>query len=226
MNNEEEQTPENGQEQSPPQTEAVQSPGTVDALNFEAIPAIAKKVITDPAGFYQGMPRSGGLVEPLVFMVIMALVSAVLTFVLTMVGLGSVGAMATGLIVFILVPIFVVIFGFVGAAIAYVIWRMMGSQENFETAFRCVAYTAATAPITAVLSLVPYLGSIVSGFWPLALLAIASIHVHRRSVQTSWVVFGAIGVVLVLISVSGEQASRELMRGMEGLEEILNQQDQ
>lgn len=134
------------------------------------------------------------------------------------------GAMAGGLMAIILVPILVVIFGFIGAAIAHVIWKMMGSQEDFETAFRCVAYTAAVAPITAVLGLVPYLGSLVSALWPMALLALASIHVHRRSPQASWAVFGAIGIILAFISVSGEHTSRQLKSGMDDWREILEQQ--
>jgi len=149
-----------------------------------------------------------------------------LSAVLSMVGFGMAGAMAGGLLAIILVPIFVVIFGFIGAAIAFGIWRMMGSQENFETAFRCVAYTSAIAPITAVLNLIPYLGSLTSALWPMALLAIASIHVHRRSVQASWAVFGAIGVFLALTSVSGEHASRNLMSGMDDLREIIERQQQ
>ena len=194
--------------------------------NFQEIPSLAIKVITNPIGFYQQMPRSGGLLDPLIFMVILSVVAGVLSAVLSTMGLGPGGAMVGGLIAIIMVPIFVVIFGFVGAGIAYVIWNIMGSQENFETAFRCVAYTAAIAPITAILNLVPYLGSFASALWPMALLAIASIHVHRRSEQASWVVFGVIGAILALISVSGEHTSRQLMSGMDDWAEIIERQQQ
>ena len=170
------------------------------------------------------MPKNGGLIDPLIFIVIMAVIASVLSLVLSLFGLGVAGAMAGGLIAIILVPVFVVIFAFIGAAIAYGIWKVMGSQEDFETAFRCVAYTAAIAPVTAILNLIPYLGSVVSALWPMALLAVASIHVHRRGVQASWAVFGAIGIIFALMSVSSERISRNMMSGMEGLEEILKQQ--
>jgi len=192
--------------------------------NFQEIPGLVIKIITDPVHFYQEMPKSGGFVEPLVFMVILSVVASLLTVVLSTLGLGIGSAMAGGLMAIIMVPIFVVIFSFVGAGIAYVIWNIMGSQENFETAFRCVAYTAAIAPIIAVLKVVPYLGSFVSALWPMALLAIASIHVHRRSNQTSWVVFGVIGAILALFSISGEHTSRQLMSGMEDWQEIIERQ--
>jgi len=214
------------EEQRPEQTSQDEEPIVARQPGFEEIPALAIKVITDPVGFYQGMSKSGGLINPLIFMVIMAVIGGVLSAVLSTLGLGMGGAMAGGLVAIILVPIFVVIFGFIGAAIAYVIWKMMGSQEDFETAFRCVAYTAAITPVTAVLSLIPYLGSLASALWPLALLALASIHVHRRSVQASWAVFGALGIIFALISVSSEQTSRQLMSGMEDWQDIIEQQRQ
>lgn len=225
-NEEEQQTPGQGQGESPEQPGEEQEVRAGGELKLEEIPGLAIKVITNPVGFYQDMPKSGGLISPLVFMVIMAVVGGVLSAVLSTLGLGMGGAMAGGLMVIILAPIFVVIFGFIGAAIAYVIWKMMGSQEDFETAFRCVAYAAAIAPVTAVLSLIPYLGSLASALWPMALLAIASIHVHRRSVQASWAVFGAIGVIFALISVSSEHTSRQLMSGMEDWQEFIEQRRQ
>jgi len=194
--------------------------------NFQEIPSLAIKIITNPVGFYQQMPRNGGLRDPLIFMVILSVVAGVLSAVLSTIGFGTGAAMAGGLIAIIMVPIFVVIFGFIGAGIAYVIWNIMGSQENFETAFRCVAYTAAIAPITAILKLIPYLGSFATALWPMALLAIASIHVHRRSEKASWVVFGVIGAILALISVSGEHTSRQLMSGMDDWAEIIERQQQ
>lgn len=201
-----------------------QETAAVSQLRLENIPGQAIKVITDPVGFYQGMAKSGGLLEPLVFMVVLSVVAGVLTAVLSLFGLGAAGVMVGGLMAIILVPVFVVIFGFIAAAIAYGIWKLLGSAEDFETAFRCVAYTAAIAPVTSVLNLIPYLGSLIGALWPMALLALASIHVHRRSVQTSWAVFGAIGIVFALINVSGEHAGRQMKDGLENWQEILEQE--
>lgn len=197
-----------------------QENAAVGQLRLENIPGQAIKVITNPVGFYQGMAKSGGLLEPLVFMIVLSVVAGILSAVLSVVGLGAFGVMAGGLIAIIMVPIFVVIFGFIAAAIAYGIWKLLGSAEDFETAFRCVAYTAAIAPVTSVLNLIPYLGSLIGALWPMALLALASIHVHRRSVQSSWLVFGAIGIVFALINVSGEHASRTVKDSMEDWQAI------
>jgi len=224
MNDEADQSEAQRQGEASEQPREEQQVPAAGQPNFQEIPGLAIKIITNPVGFYQQMPRSGGLRDPLIFMVILSVVAGVLSAVLSTMGLGLGGAMAGGLIAIIMVPIFVVIFGFVGAGIAYVIWNIMGSEENFETAFRCVAYTAAIAPITAVLKLVPYFGSFAAALWPMALLAIASIHVHRRSKQASWVVFGVIGAILALISVSGEHTSRQLMSGMDNWQEIIERE--
>jgi hypothetical protein len=190
-------------------------------IDVESIPQVAIKVITNPVEFYQNMRKSGGYVEPLVFMVALSVVAGVFSAVLSVIGFGVATAMTAGVIAVILVPIFVIIFSFIGAGIAHVIWKMMGSQEDFETAFRCVAYTAAIAPINAVLGVVPYLGSITSALWPMALLAIASIHVHRRSTQVSWAVFGALGILMLLIGLANERASRQMADEMQDWQQMM-----
>lgn len=184
----------------------------------------ALKVITDPVGFYRSMSKSGGFIDPLIFMVAMAIVSGVLSAVLSIFGIGMGGALAVGLMAIILIPIFVVIFGFVGAAIAFVIWKLMGSDEDYETAYRCIAYTAATGPVVTVLGIIPYLGTLVSVLWPMALLAIASIHVHRRSTALSWGVFGALGVLFALVNVSAERSANEMADSLEDLQRMMEEQ--
>lgn len=200
-----------------------QQPANTGSPDLATIPSLAIKVITDPVGFYKSMSKSGGYAEPLLFMVVLAVVAGVISAVLGMAGFGMAGAMTGGLIAIIMVPIFVVIFSFIGAGIAYLIWKLMGSQQDFETAFRCVAYTSAIAPINAILVFVPYAGSVISSLWPMALLAIASIYVHKRSTQVAWGVFGALGILFALINVNGERASRVMADRFDGLEELLEE---
>ena len=223
MTSEKEQRP--GEERAGPGRDAVEEQQSASGgqIDFEAIPRVAVKVITNPAGFYQNMKKGGGYLEPLVFMVALSVAAGVLSAVLSVFGIGMATAMTAGLIAVILVPVFVVIFSFIGAGIAYVIWKMMGSQEDFETAFRCVAYTAAIAPINAVLGVIPYLGTIVSALWPMALLVIASIHVHRRSAQLSWGVFGALGILLVLMGLGSERASRQMADEMQDWQQMMEE---
>ena len=223
MTNEQEQRPEEKQVTTGGEGAEDRQAASGRHIDLESIPQIAIKVITNPVGFYQNMKKGGGYVEPLVFMVALSVAAGVLSAVLSVAGFGVATAMTAGLIAVIVIPIFVIIFSFIGAGIAYVIWKLMGSQEDFETAFRCVAYTAAIAPINAVLGVIPYLGSIVAALWPMALMAIASIHVHRRSTQVSWAVFGALGILLALMGVGNERASRQMVDEMQDWQQMMEE---
>ena len=208
MNNEGERPTEQSKE---PESESAQEPATgensaapaeniINKPDLDQMTSMALKVITDPVGFYRQMPKTGGLIDPLMFMVVLAVLTGLVSAVFSIFGFGMAGAMAVGLLAVFVVPVFVVIFGFVGSGIAFVIWKVMGSGEEFETAFRCVAYTAAVGPVIMVLGILPYVGTLATALWPMALLAVASIHVHGRSVQTSWAVFGALGVISALVN--------------------------
>ena len=124
----------------------------------------AKKIITNPAEYYSTMAKSGGFADPIIFVVVMAAVMGLITAVLSFFG-SPIGLMAAGLGAIILVPIAAVISSFIGAAILFVIWKLMGSEQTFETAYRCLAAAAAIYPVIAVLSIIPYIGSIIGVIW-------------------------------------------------------------
>lgn len=172
------------------------------------------QVITRPHDFFNAMPKSGGFLPPLFFMVALGLATGLIHTLLTLIRL-SPGGTVTGLAALILVPIVVAIFGFVGAAILFVIWRILGSGESYETAYRGMAYTAAVMPITAALGVIPYIGSILGLVWMTYLIVVVSIVVHRIKAKTAWVVFGAIGALFALASLSAEIASRKMAARME-----------
>jgi hypothetical protein len=46
--------------------------------------AQARQVLTDPGGFYRGMPRSGGFLEPVIFAAVMAAAGGVIAAVLSL----------------------------------------------------------------------------------------------------------------------------------------------
>ena len=167
-----------------------------------------KLVITNPVEFYRTMPKTGGFGDPLVFLAVLAAVSAVVRAVLGLLhisGSASIG-MAIGSIIG--TPIAAAIFGFVGAAIVFVIWKIMGSSENYETAYRCMAYSAAIMPIAAVAGVVPYVGALVGLAWGLYLNVTASVEVHKIAVKKAWLVFGILAAIAAMFSISGQIAVR------------------
>jgi hypothetical protein len=191
-----------------PQTQAEAKKLCQNMLNT----AIA--VITNPVEFFRGMAKTGGFVEPLIFMVATGVISGVIRAVLGLFHFGMVGSTMAALASIILVPIFVLIFGFVGAAILFGIWKLMGSNESYETAYRCGAYASAISPILAVLGIIPYVGGLIGLAWMLFLLVNASVEVHKIAAKTAWMVFGIITAILALMSTCGEISARRMQRQM------------
>ena len=185
-------------------------------INFAAMPQTAVKVVTAPADFFREMPKTGGFLEPLVFAVIMGFIAGVIHAILSLFGAGyGAAGMAGGFSAIIIMPIAVAIGSFIGGAILFVIWKLMGSQDEYEAAYRCGAYLTALAPITAIISVVPYAGGIVSMAIYVFYLVTASIYVHNIPSQKAWLVFGIIGIVFALIGLNAQYKARNISSSME-----------
>ena len=181
-------------------------------IDFAAIPQTAMKVLTSPAEFFKEMPKTGGFVEPLVFMIAMGVVAGLLQSILSVLRFQVGAGMAMGLGSVILLPIMIGIFGFVGAAILFLIWKLTGSQESYETAYRCGAYIGVLTPISVLLHLIPFVGAAASILLMTFFLVTASVAVHNIPSRKAWLVFGIIGGLLVFFSVSAEFAARRFVR--------------
>jgi hypothetical protein len=194
-----------------------------ESINLTSIQKTAMSVLTSPSSFFREMAKTGGFLEPLIFMVIMGVISGLIQTLFSIVSLNVAGGMAMGIGSIILVPIFAAIFGFVGAAILYVLWKLLGSQESYETAYRCGAYLSVLMPIITVLGLIPYLGSAVGIALYVTFLVIASVEVHNIPSQKAWLVFGIIGAILIIMNIGGQmtarKASREAVKFREKMEE-------
>lgn len=184
-------------------------------INVAAIPQTAIKVITTPQAFFREMPKTGGFLDPLLFMVVMGVVSGIIQAVLMVVGLHPMAGIAMAFSAVIFYPVAIAIGGFIGAAIMFVIWKLMGSQESYETAYRCTAYIGALTPITTVLGIIPYAGSAIGLGITLFYIVTASVEVHKIPSQKAWMVFGIIAAVLILFSISAQFAARRAARHLE-----------
>jgi hypothetical protein len=182
----------------------------------QAIIETVKKVITNPVEFYRNMPKAGGFVDPLVFAVALGVVSGIIQAVVSL--FSPVGTVVLALGAIIMTPIMVLIFGFIGAAIVFVIWKLMGSNESYETAYRCGAYASAISPITVVAGLIPAVGGLVGIAWMTYLLVVASTEVHKIPAKKAWLVFGIIAAVLALANLGAQAGARKAQRSMAGFQ--------
>ena len=181
-------------------------------IDFARIPQTAMKVLTSPAEFFREMPKTGGFVEPLVFMIAVGVVAGLLQSILAVLRFQVGAGMAMGLASVIVMPIMIGIFGFVGAAVLFLIWKLTGSQESYETAYRCGAYIGVLSPISVLLHLIPFVGAAASVLLMTFFLVTASVAVHGIPSRKAWLVFGIIGGLLVFLGFSAELASRRIVR--------------
>lgn len=193
----------------------VPTPSAPQATPLAKILETAKAVITNPVAFFRSMPKSGGLVEPLLFVVAVAVVTGLIQAVFGLFHLRPVVSAITAIGAIVLAPIFAVIGSFIGAAILFIIWKLMGSKESYETAYRSVAFMSAIQPITTVLGLIPYVGFLVGAVWGLYLVVTASVEVHGIKAKTAWLVFGIITAVFALINITAQIKARRFVRSME-----------
>lgn len=181
-------------------------------IDFARIPQTAMNVLASPSEFFREMPKTGGFVEPLVFMIAMGVVAGLLQSILSVLRFQVGAGMAMGLGSVIILPIMIGIFGFVGAAVLFLIWKLMGSGESYETAYRCGAYIGVLTPISVLLHLIPFVGAAASVLLMTFFLVTASVAVHDIPSRKAWMVFGIIGGLLVFFSVSAEFAARKFAR--------------
>jgi hypothetical protein len=143
-------------------------------------------------------------------MIVMAAVGAIILIAFGFLGLGALSTLGIGIGSIIFMPIMAVVGSFIGGAGMFVIWKLMGTQEPFEVAYRCVAYASAIYPVTAGIGLLPFLGSIVGIAWGMYLMFIATKEVHHLNKKTASMVFGIMGLILIVSNISSEMAARRM----------------
>ena len=190
-------------------------PDTVRRFGLDTVIADAKAVVTQPVAFYRGMATEGGLAEPAIFVAVMGAVAGLLIAVLALIGFGAVGAVVAGFAAIFVMPIFAVIGSFIGGAVMFVIWKLMGSEQDFEASYRCVAFASALYPVTAVLGLIPYVGTIVGVLWSIYLMYCATTLVHKIGEGKARLVLGIIAAVLLFFQLSTEITTRNFQATVE-----------
>ncbi|MHB1949907.1 MAG: YIP1 family protein [Acidiferrobacteraceae bacterium] len=169
----------------------------------------AAAIITSPASFYRTMPKTGGFLEPLMFVIVMGFVSGFLVALGFILGRNPMEGVIFAIGGVVTIPIAVTIVSFVWSAALFVVWRLLGAREPFEVAYRALAYTSAISPITTVLALAPYvgfLGGLTSFFWTLYLLIVASIEVYRIPPRAAYATFIVLALaMLTLVFIAGSE---------------------
>ncbi len=150
-----------------------------------------------PKSTLRSMTKEGGYGKPLLYALLWQYVASAVAL-----GISFVRSVPTPwgipgkIIMFGLTPPLMLLVGFVVAAILFVIWHLMGSAQNYQTAFRVWALFA---PL-AVLGALPYVSLAVMVYY-FFLLVTASIEIHSIRPTKAWTVWGVLlaGFALLVI---------------------------
>jgi len=161
--------------------------------------SFALQIIINPDEFFRSMPKTGGVQESLVYVLLTVWLDVMLIAIETLIkhGLGT-NNLAILLGSLIILPLIGVILSFFIGGVFYVAWSFMGSKENYVTSYRCMAYMHVLVPITISLSFVPYLG-LLGIVWWFYLMVVATKIVHDLPIKHALIVFGSISAIAGLI---------------------------
>lgn len=175
---------------------------------FEDVIATAKSVLTDTARFYREMPTAGGFGAPIFFLAVMAVIMAVILSLLSFVGFGMGGV--GGIFFILFAPIGAIIGRFIGAGIMFLLWRLLGSELSFEGSYRCIAYASALYPVSVLLRIVPYLGTVLTVALAVYLLYQASVETHKIQQRKALIAMSIVGLLMLFSNLSGERQMRHM----------------
>ncbi len=183
-----------------------------NGLSFAALPQTAIRIITAPSEYFREMPKSGGFLEPIIFVGVMGFAAGIILAIWSLLGFGYGGQAPPGLAAIFLsiiyLPVIFIIAIFIGAAILFYIWKLMGSTQNYEVSYLCMASLTALAPIAALIEVVPYAGTILSFAIGVYYIVIVSNEVNHIPVRKALQIFGIIGAILTIFLLYSECSVR------------------
>ena len=163
-------------------------------------------LVTHPVGFFRNIARRGDFVNPLIFALVCAVISAAfggfLGILYATVGIGdgsvwgAIGAFVTSMF---FTPIISTIALFIGAGILHLLVALIIKPANtgFEATFRVVSY----ANVAQLVSWIPVLGPIVAAVASIALSIIGVREVHETTTGKAALVVlipAAVGLLVAL----------------------------
>ena len=163
-------------------------------------------LVTHPVGFFRNIARRGDFVNPLIFALVCAVISAVigsfLGILYATVGIGDGGVLrAIGAFIasMFFTPIISTIALFIGAGILHLLVALIIKPANtgFEATFRVISY----ANVAQLVSWIPVLGPIVAAVASIALSIIGVREVHETTTGKAALVVlipAAVGLLVAL----------------------------
>ncbi len=184
--------------------DAITETGAVGSrLSWGGLFSWAVRVFKAPGGLFSDLAKTGGYGTPALYALFWLFLSGVVELAVARFRPPSLRfSIGVETLWLFLGPLLLLAVGFLVSGLFFVIWHLMGSRENYQTAFRCWAVTTPVAVASAALGVVPFL-NLLGFLYGIFLLVVASQRVHGISARRSWTVWGSLGgLVLALLAVS------------------------
>ena len=173
-------------------------------------------LVKDPAGFFSQLDPEAGIGGGVLNVILWALISALISLVMTLAGSGGGAPMAKIMAIsgLIMVPIVAVVLSFIGAAIFHVLCKIMGGTARYAGSYNVLAGIIALAPVSAILHAVhPIFGPLPIQLYGLYLSVLAAWAVHAVPKKRAWIVFG----LLTFIGIGSQIALSIAARRLQGM---------
>lgn len=154
---------------------------------LQGIYQTVRQSLFSPTDFFARLPRTGGLLNPLFYAVIVGTVGSMVGFLWSFAlgnSLASTMSLSKGttIAVALLIPLLIFMGIVIGALMLHVsLFLVGGANEDFEATFRVVCYSAAPD----LFGVLPILGGLIGLFWKIYITVIGVREVHGISTARS-----------------------------------------
>jgi hypothetical protein len=157
---------------------------------LNALYLTVKDVLVAPGHFFHQMPSRVGLLQPLLFAVVIGAIATFFGWMWSLAGsslqlmvaedMGEVGEVLQGpwwsFVLFLFSPVIVAVGILVKAALIHLLLMLLGGNKlGFEATFRVAAYAEATS----ILGLLPFCGSVLGTVWGLVVVIVGLYSIHE-----------------------------------------------
>jgi len=171
-------------------------------LSFKNLFQWAVLLVKSPKQFFTNLTKTGGYGVPMVYALFWLFLGSMVEFGVSKIRPAAEGApdfpLVMELVLLLLAPFLLLLMGFIGAAVLFVLWHLMGSPNNYRAAFRCWAMMAPVSVFSALLGIYQPL-SLLAFLYGTFLLINASKAYHGISTKKSCWVWGSIAVVVLAL---------------------------
>ncbi len=164
-------------------------------------------VLFNPFRFYSSMPKKGGFGGPIRFFLLFSSVGLLINILGTSLMFGNPSIKDVPLLFF-SIEAGIFLGGFIAAFLLHLVWKVLGTEESYETSYRAFAYTAAISPVTSIIAFLPNIGIALAMAWVFLLLIVASSRVHGIKQPLAVAVWGVVGALMIMLTLSYELGYR------------------